>query len=92
MLTLNQETRNYEAAFNILRHTDKSTLAFEIIERATEKVLCTVTLADFLKDFYEVDITKQEVTIPLIVEFTSEVKVTIPDWMLEHRNPIYDKH
>lgn len=92
MLTLNNETRNYEAAFNILRHTDKSTLAFEIIERATGKVLCTVTLADFLKEFYEVDITKQEVTIPLIVEFTSEVKVTIPDWMLEHRNPIYDKH
>lgn len=92
MITLSKETRNYEASFNILRHTDQSTLAFEIIERATEKVLCTVTLSDFLEEFYEVDITKQEVTIPLIVEFTSEVKVTIPEWMLEHRNPIYDKH
>ena len=41
--------------------------------------------------FYR-DITKQEALIPLILEITDEVVVTIPSWMLEHRNPIYDKN
>lgn len=91
-IALDSETGWYEASFNILRHTDESTMAFEIIERATNNVLCKVTLADFLREFYEVDITKQEVTIPLIVEFTDEVTVTIPSWMLEHRDPIYGKN
>lgn len=91
-LTLDRETGWYEGKFNILRHTADSTMAFEIIERATGRVLFTVTFADFLKEFYEVDITKQEALIPMIVEFTDEVIVTIPSWMLEHRNPIYDKN
>ena len=91
-LTLDRETGWYEGKFNILRHTADSTMAFEIIERATDRVLFTVTFADFLKEFYEVDITKQEALIPMIVEFTDEVIVTIPSWMLEHRNPIYDKN
>ncbi|MBR5586180.1 MAG: FimB/Mfa2 family fimbrial subunit, partial [Alistipes sp.] len=91
-LTLDKESGWYEGKFNILRHTADSTMAFEIIERATGRVLFTVTFADFLKEFYEVDITKQEALIPMIVEFTDEVIVTIPSWMLEHRDPIYDKN
>jgi hypothetical protein len=55
-------------------------------------VLCTVSLEEFLEEFYEVDITKQEALIPLIIEFTDEVIVTIPSWMLEHRDPIYGKN
>lgn len=91
-LTLDRESGWYEGKFNILRHTATSPLSFEIVERATERVLCTVTLEEFLKEFYEVDITKQEALIPLIVEFTDEVIVTIPSWMLEHRDPIYGKN
>ena len=91
-LTLNKESGEYEGKFNILRHTDSSPLTFEIVERATERVLCAISLEAFLKEFYEVDITKQEALIPLIVEFADEVIVTIPSWMLEHRDPIYDKN
>lgn len=91
-LMLDNETGWYEASFNILRHTADSTFAFEIIESATERVLFTVSLVEFLKAFYEVDITKQEALIPMIVEFTDEVIVTIPNWMLEHRDPIYGKN
>ena len=91
VLTLDRETGYYEAEFYILRHTAESTLVFEIVEQATDRVLCSVSLQEFLREFYEVDITKQEVEIPLIIEFTDEVIVTIPSWMLEHRYPIYDK-
>lgn len=91
-LTLDKESGWYESRFNILRHTATSPLEFEIVERSTERVLCSVTLEKFLEEFYEVDITKQEVLIPLIVEFADEVIVTIPSWMLEHRNPIYGQN
>lgn len=91
-ITLDNETGWYEAAFNILRHTDKSAMAFEIVERESGRVLTSISLANFLEEFYEVDITKQEALIPLIVEFTDEVIVTIPSWMLEHRDPIYGKN
>ena len=91
-LTLDKESGWYEGKFNILRHSASSPLKFEIVERATERVLCIVSLEEFLREFYEVDITKQEVTIPLIVEFADEVIVTIPSWMLEHRDPIYGKN
>jgi hypothetical protein len=91
-IALDRETGWYEAKFNILRHTADSTMAFVITERATGRVIATVSLAKFLEEFYEVDITKQEALIPLILEITDEVVVTIPSWMLEHRNPIYDKN
>lgn len=91
-LTLDKESGWYESKFNILRHTPSSPLTFEIVERQTERVLCTVSLEEFLEEFYEVDITKQEALIPLIIEFTDEVVVTIPSWMLEHRDPIYGKN
>lgn len=91
-IALDRETGWYEAKFNILRHTADCTMAFVITERATGRVIATVSLAKFLEEFYEVDITKQEALIPLILEITDEVVVTIPSWMLEHRNPIYDKN
>ena len=92
LLALDKKSGWYEASFNILRHTVQSPMEVEIIERATSRTLCKVSLKEFLEEFYEVDATKQEAEIPIIVEFTTSVTVTIPSWMLQHRDPIYDKN
>ena len=92
LLALDKKSGWYEASFNILRHTVQSPMEVEIIERATSRTLCKVSLKEFLEEFYEVDATKQEAEIPIIVEFTTSVTVTIPSWMLQHRDPIYDNN
>lgn len=82
----------YKSYFHIMRHAADSDVEFELYNPYTETVIANISLAQFLNDFKEVDITKQEVLIPIVVEIINGVKVTIPDWMIENREPIYGKN
>ena len=67
--------------FNIMRHTKDSDVEFELVEKASGNMLYSFTLADFLAQHQQIDLTKQEVLIPIVVKFTNlGVTVTIPDW------------
>lgn len=68
--------------FNIMRHSKDSDVEFELVEKSTGNVLYTISLSNFLAQYPQIDITKQEALIPIVVQFTKlGVTVTIPDWL-----------
>ena len=81
---------NHEGYFNIMRHAKDSDVEFELVDKATQEVVHTLMLKDFLEEFPQIDVTKQEVLIPIVVEFKNiGVTVTIPDWMIHDVTPDY---
>ena len=92
-LKFNTENGDHVAYFHIMRHTADCDVEFELIDRATGHVVHTLKLADFLAEFSsEIDVTKQEVLIPIEVIFKSVgVEVTIPDWVVNDVTPGFGK-
>lgn len=89
-LSLNMENGDHEGYFNIMRHAKDADAEFELVDKASGEVVHTLTLADFLAEFTQVDVTLQEVLIPIVVEFKNiGVTVTIPDWMINDVKPGY---
>ena len=81
---------NHEGYFNIMRHAKNSEVEFELVDKATQEVVHTLMLKDFLEKFPQIDVTKQEVLIPIVVEFKNiGVTVNIPDWMIHDVTPDY---
>ncbi|MBR2035809.1 MAG: hypothetical protein IJ984_07170, partial [Prevotella sp.] len=67
-----------------------SDVEFELVDKASGEVVHTLALADFLAEFTQIDVTMQEVLIPIVVEFKNiGVTVTIPDWMINDVKPGY---
>lgn len=89
VMSFSAEKNEHYGYFNIMRHTKDSDVEFEIVDKVTGEVVHTLALADFLTQFPQIDVTKQEVLIPIIVEFGMGVTVTVPDWLIEDRDPIY---
>ena len=55
---------------------------------ASGETLAEINLADFLADNPEVDCTRQEVLIPIYIEFKSgEVLVRLPEWYVQEVKP-----
>ena len=93
VLTLKPEKGEHYGYFNIMRHAKDSDVEFELVDKATGEVVHTLLLADFLNQFPQIDVSKQEVLIPIIVEFKNiGVTVTIPDWMIHDVTPDYGKN
>lgn len=93
VLSLTPEKGEHNAYFNIMRHAKDSDVEFELVDKATGEVVHTLALADFLNKFPQIDVTKQEVLIPIVVEFKNiGVTVTIPDWMIHDVTPDYGKN
>ncbi|MBQ7787781.1 MAG: FimB/Mfa2 family fimbrial subunit, partial [Alistipes sp.] len=90
VLGLNMENGDHEGYFNIMRHAKDSDVEFELVDKASGEVVHTLALADFLAEFTQIDVTMQEVLIPIVVEFKNiGVTVTIPDWMINDVKPGY---
>lgn len=90
ILNFNNTNGDHYGYFNIMRHTKDSDVVFELKEKATEEIVHTLPLADFLEKFPQIDVSKQEVLIPIIVEFKNiGVTVTIPDWLIQNITPGY---
>ncbi|MBE6219977.1 MAG: hypothetical protein E7126_08090 [Rikenellaceae bacterium] len=88
-LKLNPENGNHEAYFHIMRHPADCDVVFDLYKAGTDEVIHTLNLKDFLATYSEViDVTKQEVLIPIQVEFKNiGVEVTIPNWIVEDLKP-----
>lgn len=88
-LTFNTENGNHEAYFHIMRHPADCDVVFDLYKAGTDEVIHTLNLKDFLANYSEViDVTKQEVLIPIQVEFKNiGVEVTIPNWIVEDLKP-----
>ena len=83
---------NYHSYFNIMRHAKDCDVEFELVKKSTGEVLHTLMLKDFLARYPQIDVTKQEVLIPIVVEFRNAgITVTIPDWMIHDVTPDYEK-
>ena len=91
-LTLASDDK-HNAAFNIMRHAKQNSVEFALTEKATGEVINTLRLEDFLTEFTQVDVTKQEVLIPIVVELVYEgsictdVNVNIDIWNKEDITP-----
>ena len=89
-LTIQPGNGDHTSYFNIMRHAKDSDVEFELVDKASQKVVHTLALKDFLEKFPQIDVTKQEVLIPISVEFKNiDVTVTIPEWMIENIKPGY---
>ena len=89
-LTLTPSNAEHKGYFNIMRHAKDSDVEFELVDKASGEVVHTLMLKDFLEMYPQIDVTKQEVLIPIIVEFKNiGVTVTIPDWMIQDVTPDY---
>ena len=86
--TIEDISRQYlSATANIMRHTDHGAVDVRVVS-ASGETLAEVNLADFLADNPEVDCTKQEVLIPIYIEFKSgEVVVSLPEWYVQEVKP-----
>lgn len=86
VFTRNWDNGNHETYFHIMRHSADCDVEFELVNIETGEVLHTLKLADFLEQHKQyIDVTKQEVLIPIEVEFKNmAVTVTIPDWVVEN--------
>lgn len=90
VLTIQPGNGDHTGYFNIMRHAKDSDVEFELVDKASQKVVHTLALKDFLEKFPQIDVTKQEVLIPIIVEFKNiGVTVTIPEWMIHDVTPDY---
>ncbi|MBQ8863713.1 MAG: FimB/Mfa2 family fimbrial subunit [Rikenellaceae bacterium] len=88
----NTSNGDHTTYLNIMRHSADCNVEFELVDRASGEVVHTLLLADFLRDFPQIDVTKQEVLIPILLEFKNiGVNVTINDWTVEDVTPGFGK-
>ncbi len=93
LLPLDTEDYKHKGYFNIMRHPKQSDVEFVLIENETGEVVHTLRLEDFLNEFTQIDVTKQEVLIPIVVQLgylgdiCTDVTVTIPEWMIKPITP-----
>ncbi|MBQ5898411.1 MAG: FimB/Mfa2 family fimbrial subunit [Alistipes sp.] len=93
VLPLDTEDYIHKGYFNIMRHPKQNDVEFVLTENETGEVIHTLRLEDFLNEFPQIDVTKQEVLIPIVVELgylgdiCTDVTVTIPEWMIKDVTP-----
>lgn len=84
---------DHEAYFNIMRHGKHNDVEFELVDVDTSTVLNTQRLEEFLAAYPQIDVTQQEVLIPIEVRLKyrgnicTDVTVTIPDWLVHDVTP-----
>ena len=92
-LTRAEQGDNHSAYFNIMRHGKQNDVVFELRDVASNTVVNTLQLEDFLAQYPQIDVTKQEVLIPIEVRLKykghicTDVTVTIPDWLVHDVTP-----
>ncbi len=86
-MTYNESSMNMTARFNIFRIGNENPVTFDLVYPSGE-ILHSLRLEDFLLANPSIDITKNEVLIPILIKFSSiGVTVTVPDWYIEDLNP-----
>ena len=79
------ERGSYVYRYNVMRDVSGSYLH---LYTASGEELYTLEIADFLAEHTEIDLTKQEALLPILIEFRNlEVVVSIPDWAVEDTEP-----
>ena len=73
---------------NIMRHTNHEDVNVCLRTASGESTFVEVNLAEFLARNPKIDCSKQEVLIPIRIEFTSVgVEVSVPDWFVQDVKP-----
>ena len=73
---------------NIMRHTNHEAVSVCLRTASGESTFVEVNLAEFLAEHPAIDCSKQEVLIPIRIEFTSAgVEVSVPDWFVQEVKP-----
>ena len=76
------------ACTNIMRHTDLSQVGVCLRSRDGRTLLAEVNLAEFLAENPVIACSRNEVLIPIRMEFVSgKVVVTVPEWYIEDVKP-----
>ncbi len=87
-MTYNESRLNMTAGFNIFRIDKENPVTIDLVYPSGE-ILHSLRLEDFLIANPSIDVTKNEVLIPILIKFSSVgVIVTIPDWYIEELYPI----
>ena len=76
------------ARTNIMRHENHDDVSIRLLPAGGTRPLAEVDLGEFLAANPVVDCTKQEVLIPVRIEFRSgEITVSVPEWYIEQVKP-----
>lgn len=82
-LKIKDGTWNHEVYFHIMRHSATSDVEFELVDTTTGEVIHTLALSKFLQLYPQINVTKQEVLIPIEVVFKNgNITVQIPEWVV----------
>lgn len=82
------DSRMLTALTNIMRHEDHSNVYIRLLSHSGGDTLAEVNLGEFLADNPIIDCTKQEVLIPIRIEFLSgNISVSVPEWYVEIVRP-----
>lgn len=83
----NAEQHAMYARFNIMRHTDSSQVTLDVTD-VNGNNMASVNLAQFLAEHPTIDLTLNEVLIPIRIEFKSiGAVITVPDWYIQQVKP-----
>ena len=76
------------ARTNIMRHENHEDVNVRLFAAGSKDLLAEVNMAEFLAANPIIDCSKQEVLIPIRIEFKlGEVTVTVPEWYVENVKP-----
>lgn len=76
------------ARTNIMRHEDHENVVVRLSYESDDEALAEVNLAEFLAEHPVIDCSKQEVLIPISIEFKSgNVSIDVPGWYVEQIKP-----
>ena len=79
-------TKSCEARFNIMRHIDSSVVL--TLFNQDNEIVVQINLAEFLADHPDIDLTMNEVLIPISIRFKEVgVTITVPEWFIEEIDP-----
>ena len=82
------ENNLYRHTFNILRQVEKPVIT---LYDNVGKSIFSMNLTDFLAQHPEIDLTLEELLIPILIEFKSVgVEVSIPSWAIEDLTPDFN--
>lgn len=86
--TYESDKKLLTARANIMRHMNHRDVNVCLRQASGEELLAEINLADFLAANPMIDCSKQEVLIPIRIEFKAgAIKVTVPEWYVEQVKP-----
>lgn len=76
------------ARFNVTRFKKENPIVLELHDPVNGEVFFSLSIEEFLQDNPNIDMSRQEVLVPILIEFKNVgVTVSVPEWAIEDLKP-----